>query len=277
MRTLRRQWFGVALITLLLSVVIPALVAQNLDDEAICAQRIRSVTTAFTMYLQDYDEVMPLAFGRARDGAWLYQYSHPVPYDWRASQAAWREAFASIWANALIPYLRRPHEALHCPTAIARKISGISDYANPLRRPLKVSYTYNGLLHQLPMAQVERLEAVPDFWEGLGRSYLVGFAISNPRLNCSDSARPCRYVPRSPDPPYCSLTGTMLLPDSLWIHPRGVVMAFLDGHIAWRRLGLAVSPNDTNPENDPYTGYSSSGVPSNFWWDGCYPLIFRPY
>ncbi len=277
MHTLRRQWFGVVLVALLLSVVVPTLVAQIRDDEAICAQRIRNLTTAFVMYLQDYDEIMPLAFGRDRSGTWLSQYSHPVPHDWRTAQSGWRDAFASMWANALIPYLRHPHENMHCPTAIARKLSSVSDYANPLRRPLKVSYTYNGLLHQLAMARVEHPATVPAFWEGLGRSYLVGFALSNPRLNCSDPAAECRYVPRRSEPPYCPLTGTMLTPDSLWIHPRGVTMAFVDTHVQWRRLGLVTSPNDTNPEYDPYTGYNSSGVPSNFWWDGCYPLIFRPY
>ncbi len=276
MRTLRKQGFGVVLMVLLLSVMIPTLVAQIRDDEAICAQRIRSVATAFLMYLQDYDEIMPLAFGRDQFGTWLYQYSHPVPHDWRATQAGWRDAFASMWANTLIPYLRRPYEEMHCPAAIARK-SSLSDYANPLRRPLKVSYTYNGLLHQLPAAQVEQPATVPSFWEGLGRSYLVGFAVSNPRLNCSDPAYECRYAPRRSEPPYCLITGTMLTPDSLWIHPRGVVIAFADSHVQWRRLGLVTSPNNTNPEYDPYTGYNSSGVPGNFWSDGCYPLIFRPY
>jgi prepilin-type processing-associated H-X9-DG protein len=45
--------------------------------------------------------------------------------------------------------------------------------------------------------------------------------------------------------------------DSVWIHPKGTVMAYMDGHVGWRRLGLAIAPNDTDPNYDPFTGYNA--------------------
>ncbi len=265
--------------------MVPALVAQmRISRDELCFARLRVIATSLLMYLQDYDEIMPLAFGRGPDGNWLANYAHAVPYDWRPTQTSWRSAYASTWANTLVPYLPERgievasrYDWLHCPVAIATKPSGITDYSNPQRRPAKVSYTYNGLLHQLSLARVSSPATVPSFWEGRGRSYTVGFAVSNPTLRCPPNSD-CRYMPRREEMPPCgAVTGTMFTPDSMWIHPKGTTMAFVDGHVVWRRLGLVIAPNNTNPDYDPFTGYNSSGIPAYFWFDDCNPWLFRPY
>jgi len=271
------------LLVLWLGALTPVLVAQrHLSHEDQCLHRMRTLALAMQMYLQDYDEVFPLAFGRDLTGNWLWDVSSPVPHNWMPPFPSRDAAYASMWANVLIPYLpaygaeiASRYDWLYCPATIAKK-SGLLTYGEARRRPAKVSYTYNGLLHRLMVGQVESLATVPILWEGSGRTYFVGFAYSNPTLRCGDRNIDCRYRPRQPDGS-CPLQGSMFTADSMWIHPKGTVMAYADGHVSWRRLGLAVAPNNTDPDYDPYTGYNSAGVPSYFWWDGCHPRIFRPY
>jgi prepilin-type processing-associated H-X9-DG protein len=185
-----------------------------------------------------------------------------------------------MWANAILPYLSfrggaPRYDLLYCPATIATKIAD-SNYANPRRRPAKVSYTYNGLLHRLSLGQSDNPATVPALWEGRGRTYLVGYALSNPTLRCENPRIECRYYSPARDG-YCGVGGAMFTIDSVWIHPKGTVMAYMDGHVGWRRLGLVVAPNDTDPNYDPFTGYNTSGVPSYYWFDGCNPWLFRPY
>jgi prepilin-type processing-associated H-X9-DG protein len=272
----------ILLIALWLGVLTPLLVAQrHLSHEDQCIAQVRVIALAMTMYLQDYDEVYPLAFGRDTTGSWLWNRAHPVPHDWVPPDPVRDAAHASMWANAILPYLSfrggaPRYDLLHCPATIATKIAADTRYANPRRRPAKVSYTYNGLLHRLLYAQVLNPTDVPLLWEGQGRTYPVGYAISNPTLRCENRSVECQYQPRSQDGS-CIVRGAMFIADSMWIHPKGTVMAYADGHANWRRLGLVIAPNDTDPNYDPYTGYNTSGVPTNFWWDDCNPLIFRPY
>jgi hypothetical protein len=84
MREAYRKLGVILLMTLWLGALTPVLIAQrHLSDEDQCVSRMRMLSTAMLMYLQDYDEVFPLAFGRDTTGNWLWSYAHPVPYDWR--------------------------------------------------------------------------------------------------------------------------------------------------------------------------------------------------
>jgi prepilin-type processing-associated H-X9-DG protein len=281
MREAYRKLGVILLMTLWLGALTPVLIAQrHLSDEDQCVSRMRMLSTAMLMYLQDYDEVFPLAFGRDTMGNWLWSYAHPVPYDWRQPDPSREAAFASMWANAILPYLSfrggaPRYDLLYCPATIATKIAD-SNYANPRRRPAKVSYTYNGLLHRLSLGQSDNPATVPALWEGRGRTYLVGYALSNPTLRCENPRIECRYYSPARDGA-CRVSGAMFTTDSLWIHSKGTVMAYMDGHVSWRRLGLAIAPNNTDPNYDPFTGYNTSGVPSYYWFDGCNPWLFRPY
>ncbi|MFN3689491.1 MAG: hypothetical protein ACK4UU_01045 [Fimbriimonadales bacterium] len=248
------------------------------DGEAACADRVRTLVTAMLMYLQDYDEVMPLAFGRTTDGVWLWNQYHPVPADWNANQLQYREAYASMWANALSIYLpvRGPgvasrYDWLLCPSV---RLQRLGNYTGVQKRPASVSYTYNGLLHRLEVGRVAAPHLVPLLWEGRGRDATYGYALSNPVLRCT-SVSNCQYRPYTGGE--CSPRGVMFgLLGSAWIHPRGVAFAFVDGHVAYRRLGLVVGAN-TNYNYDPFTNYDSNGIPQSHWTDGCNPWLFRPY
>ena len=52
--------------------------------QASCLSNCKQWGTAFLMYLQDYDEVFPPAYGYDRSlGGWAVSNNHAVPADWR--------------------------------------------------------------------------------------------------------------------------------------------------------------------------------------------------
>lgn len=274
-----QRWLTVVALAILGSALFVPIVAQSrLNRDELCLVRIRTVALGVLMYAQDYDETMPLAFGRLPSGQWMWNRYHAVPYNWRSDQEDLFPIYASMWANAIIPYLPERgvgtvsrYEWLRCPASLPKRIENIN-YSVAQRRPVVVSYAYNGLLHQLPINLVANPAAIPIVWEGRGANSAYGLAISNPFLRCDNPNNTCRYYP-------CDLrrTGGMLTTEgSLWIHSKGVLFAFIDGHTEWRRLGLVVNAN-TDYNYDPYTGYDETGVPWFYWWDGCYPWLFRPY
>lgn len=77
-----KRWFAVCALATLLSAILAPLVAQSRPSpDDLCFARMRTVGTALQMYLQDYDENFPLAFGRSGTGTWLWNRYHSVPYD----------------------------------------------------------------------------------------------------------------------------------------------------------------------------------------------------
>lgn len=280
----RHLWLATLLVAAAVSVLLAPIMAQlRPADEEICFARVRTIAYGMQMYLADYDETFPLAFGRDPVINWLWNFLHPVPHDWRPGTVSLYPAFASMWANAILPYLRSPvantptaYDWLRCPSVRPYRISGL-DYTTARRRPAYATYTYNGLLHQYALALVENPATVPLVWEGRGRRAAFGYALSNPVLQCDipNLAPLCRY--NASCQPSGWPRGVMFALDgSIWIHPKGVLFAFVDGHVEWRRLGLVVG-GATNPNYDPFTNYNAQGIPSASWRDSCgYPLLFRP-
>ncbi|NUQ70555.1 MAG: hypothetical protein HUU17_07010 [Chthonomonadales bacterium] len=63
---------------------------------------------------------------------------------------------------------------------------------------------------------------------------------------------------------------------TMWVHTGGANFVAADGSAKWRRLGAAITPENTDGNTDPYTGYDANGVPGSYWWDGCHAWLFRP-
>lgn len=188
-----------------------------------------------------------------------------------------------MWANSIVPYLparsggfaASRYDWLRCPVIQPQRYPNLN-YSNARRRPVAVTYTYNGLLHAYQLAGIQSPHIVPALWEGRGRAAHYGFAISNPVLDCSNSSLPCRYQPRDPNTGFCPSRSLMVVPlGSFWIHPKGVVFVYADGSAGWRRLGLTIG-GATDPNYDPWTSYDDRGIPAQHWWDGCHVFLFRP-
>jgi len=272
----------IAIIAILAAILFPVFAqARDKARQTTCTSNTKQTALAFMMYINDYDETFPLGFGRAGGtGAWLWNYYHAAPYNWRPSVPPSDPRYPSYlvhWSNAIQPYVKN-YGLYECPSCPPKRLN-TPDYNSPQATPAKVAYTYNGLLHGLSQAQVVAPSKLPLAWEGRGKASMEGFALTNPALRCDgDPSRPCRYFSCTyGNPGNAYPTGAMFVLDGpMWIHSNGALFAHADGSAKWRRLGAQIAPADTDWRVDPYTGYDSNGYPGYYWWDGCNPWLFRP-
>jgi prepilin-type N-terminal cleavage/methylation domain-containing protein/prepilin-type processing-associated H-X9-DG protein len=260
----------IAIIAILAAILFPVFAqARDKARQASCLSNLKQMGTAFMMYVQDYDEKFPLAFGF--DGTnWLWNSSITTPSNWRAGNTALRDQW---WSNSLQPYIKN-YQVYACPSGPEVKLAGI-DYSAPVVPYARVSYSFNGLLHQYPLAGVATPAGLPLVWEGRGKAQVAGFALSNPALVCSAGGA-CLYTAKGTA---CANTtnggsGTMFTLDgTMFIHSGGAQFLYADGHAKWVRLGGSAT-SDFNV--DPYTTYDSAGNPTQYWGNGCHPWLFRP-
>jgi prepilin-type N-terminal cleavage/methylation domain-containing protein/prepilin-type processing-associated H-X9-DG protein len=269
----------IAIIAILAAILFPVFAqAREKARQTSCLSNDKQMGTAFMMYVNDYDEAYPMAFGMASDGAWLWQFLHAVPQNWRPLPAGDRRlnAYPTHWANSTQPYIKNL-QLLACPSGPEVRIN-TPHYNTPVTKWANVSYTFNGLLHTYSMAGVATPASLPLVWEGRGKAAVAGFSLANPVLICDNPYVTCRYIPYTDG---CGATNgttsTMFVLDgTMWIHNQGANFVLADGHSKWRRLGATLSPGDTDYNTDPYTGYDSAGFPGFYWYDGCHAWLFRP-
>jgi prepilin-type N-terminal cleavage/methylation domain-containing protein/prepilin-type processing-associated H-X9-DG protein len=269
----------IAIIAILAAILFPVFAqAREKARQVSCLSNDKQMGLGFMMYVQDYDETYPLAFGRSVTSGWLWNFNHAVPVNWRPLAAGDHRlaCYPVHWANSTQPYIKNT-QLLACPSGV--NVSIAADV--PVVPPAPVAYTFNGLLMQYSMAGVAAPAQLPMIWEGRGKANVVGFALSNPALRCDNNMDPtgCRYQPASTN---CTstFTGTFsamfVLSGTMWVHNGGANFTLADGHSKWRRLGATLTPGNTDWRNDPYTGYNAQGFPGFYWWDGCHAWLFRP-
>ena len=75
-----------------------------------CTSNTKQNALAFMMYINDYDETLPLGFGRAGGtGNWLWNFYHAAPYNWRPSVPPSDPRYASYlvhWSHVIQPYVK---------------------------------------------------------------------------------------------------------------------------------------------------------------------------
>lgn len=245
-------------------------------SEKVCAQNLHQIATAIRMYLQDYDERFPLMYEReSPTGAWRWNEPVPVPSDWRDASSRRGQ---TVWANSLNPYLgnrRNTYWNLRCPATLPAKVAGV-DYSTRVKSPIGVSYTFNGYLHEYPLSAVSSPDNLPMVWEGLGREYLIGFALTNPILRCDRADKLCLFTPCT-DPSTTYPRGEVRLPrQSVWLHSNGMFFVMVDGKLVSRRLGVRLAPNSSDPA-DPFDQYNANGIPAVARTNACGHLsLFAP-
>lgn len=271
----------IAIIAILAAILFPVFAqAREKARQTQCLSNLRQLAHAYQMYQTDYDEVLPLGFPFLPGNGWLSGIYVETPADWRRDPVgeAWIiEAFRSVWVNSLMVYIKSGG-ILRCPSGQLQRLAGEGIAGRP--QPHEASYTYNAMLHSLPLAQVLHPAHVPAFWEGMGKVALLGLAIGNPSLSCPNPNLPCRYngCPRDGSDAYPR--GLAFRPRAtMWIHSNGASFVFTDGHVKWRRLGAHTGGVNTDYRIDPFTRYNSQGIPQSFWAnrEGCeHAWLFRP-
>lgn len=172
--------------------------------DSTCLNNLNGLATAFALYVLDWDDRYPMAFTvESKTNRWRSGYPRniedlcPIPPDWRWSQSSdQHEVNYTHWANSVFPYCSSWGE-YECPEGPKRTRTAEgapkSEYEEPWIQPRNSSYTFNGLLHTYAQSGVVSPAKLPLIWEGLGKVRIVGFAMSNPILNCTSTTEECMY------------------------------------------------------------------------------------
>lgn len=263
----------IAIIAILAAILFPVFAQAREKARGIaCLSNLKQLGTATTMYVQDYDETFPMAFGYSiNQGGWTSGFTRPVPPDAFPDPDVWRCSYS----NAIQPYVKN-YGVYACPSSTIQN----GGYA-AISPAVKISYTYNGLLQSYPLAGVASPSGLILLHSGRGRSYRLNGDLVQPALACSNAADlTCVYKPAVAG---CSsavngqTSGFFTSLDGMGIHGRGQNVAYTDGHAKYRTLSLStITPATTNPNIDPWRSYDANGDISAAWTDGCHVYLFRP-
>jgi prepilin-type processing-associated H-X9-DG protein len=268
---------SVVALTGLLGLFLAPLVVQlkSQQESNICLSNLRRIGQATLMYVQDYDQTMPLTTSNI-SGRWLSTFPHMVPADW-SSLTTHPAVIGSkwVWPNTALQY-GITVETLQCPSQEAYRYNVPRfTYSSSQAKPAAVGYTINGLLNAYPVSAITSLHKVPLIWEGRGRSGFLGGSWQNPVLNCPDAFSPCTYNTSCEGNRNGGTGFHGAVVGSIWTHGRTNAWLFADGHVEKRNLG-AVLGKSTDYNIDPHAEYDERGVPRFAWTNGCHSWLFRP-
>jgi prepilin-type N-terminal cleavage/methylation domain-containing protein len=268
----------IAIIAILAAILFPVFAqAREKARQASCASNLKQTALGILQYVQDYDEVFPLA--TVRSGALWYGTDNPTfwtsPPNLRGTPTAARQA---VWTNSVQPYMKN-YQVYDCGSAVNWVIStAATNFAPP-----RVMHSMNGLLTQFPLAGVSASPSLLLIWNGFLKNAPMGYANTNPQLQCPDSTQNCMYVARSTSG--CGTGNGSQSRINLyagmptytqWVHGSGDNRGYADGHVKWVPL-KGDSRNDAYSSTNRETGNiinSSGGFDT--WWDTCHMWLFRP-
>ncbi len=293
MRTSRRAGFTliellvvIAIIAILAAILFPVFAqAREKARQTSCLSNCKQLVTSTLMYIQDYDEMFPLAYGW-NAGAWYGSggattwgpFVGDTPADWRSTSAAAQNVYGAYWGNSIQPYVKNQQVGV-CPSATTLLDLGAVAGASGTNKPGTLTLTYNGLLMSYPQAGILVPAQLPLLHEGLGKGYIKGFQAPNPFLRCPNPGA-CSYQPYDPNTGACQnvnggRSGWFGFVDTAYVHTGGMVFTYTDGHAKWKKIGAAAGAS-TDLFNDPYSQYTAAGLPNGRWFDGCHSAYFRP-
>jgi hypothetical protein len=259
--------------------------AKESAKKAAAISNLKQMGTSLNIYLTDSDDMFPLGYRYTPgtpDGTWRFNFTVSTPLGWmgpglvQGTPARMAED-QSHWSNTINPYTKN-YGVYEGPGMPTRDVYGPIP-AGQIKAPALVNITYNGLLHAYNATAVAQPSRIPLLWNGRGKGNALGASLSNPSLNCPNPGD-CRYnAGASPQAAAVYPGGWMyVIYETIWMWANGGNFTMTDTSTKFRRLGAAISPANTDPLTDPYTGYNAQGNPGFFWCNTgpCYPYLFRP-
>jgi prepilin-type N-terminal cleavage/methylation domain-containing protein len=270
----------IAIIAILAAILFPVFAqARAKARQATCISNTKQLALATLMYVQDYDESYPMAFGYYPGLGWLWNYYGNVPWNSNCTNGAcgpaWTSGMSGYWQNSIQPYSKN-YQVEYC----LGSAKDVPVYGQAAGAPAiqKVTYTYNGLLQSSSQAIVNVPAQLPMITEGQGAAALGGAGLNSPVLICDTSTDlTCQYKPAGG-----SGNGSSSL---AWgfqataaVHGNGQTYAYVDGHAKYKGLSLSAQSfaAHTSWTNEPWAYYNAGGFPVSYWTDGYHVWYFRP-
>ncbi|MCU0316531.1 MAG: prepilin-type N-terminal cleavage/methylation domain-containing protein [Fimbriimonadaceae bacterium] len=271
----------ITIIAILAAILFPVFAqAKAAAQKTASLSNLKQLGTAAAIYTADHDDTFMATFVPSpMGGRWTTNYLQPAPADWVPGMSDdARNAAQVFWINNMRPYVK--NEQIHRdPVAVNFNQSGLYVPATKPAGLPSYSYTYNGLLHRYSATAIASPSQLPLFWNGRGKSAMIGTGFVNPYLICPNLAEDCSYRPATGST--CAtgnggISGTsrQSFGTGYDVHARGVVMTFADSSAKTRRLGVFSSGN-----TDPFTLYNNSAFPTRTWYNtasACHSFMFRP-
>lgn len=269
----------IAIIAILAAILFPVFAqAKEAAKKTQGIAQYKQVGTAAQIYLADYDDKFPGAFGYFPGVGHMWLYGHDTPADWYPGLSANYLNFArGSWANSIQPYMKN-YQLYEAPGAPNLNLFG-DDFSIAQKQVANVNTAMNGLLHNYSATAIAAPSQLPLFTQSNGKVNFQGYAYSNPYLQCDNPNAPCAYVPSSPT---CGAnngeySGLFTPEASMWVYSNGLIVTHADTSTKFRRVGANVNGR-TDFRTDFYSRYDSSGKPAAQWQDSnfCHALLFQP-
>lgn len=222
-----------------------------------CFERGHNLALAINMYAGANDARLPLALSydtknrryRSNEPA-----SYPAPWLIETGPRLIAENLA-VWVNSTLPYAI-DDKNFFCPSTEIIHLPGLMyRISRPL--PAAMTYTYNGLLHQLPVSEVADRSQTIVVWEGMGCTSLNGFAFSSPMLDCETGVCNSETVK----------TAHLFRPlRTMLVHKQSFTAVYLDERAAAIEVGS---------DKDPFIYEGVAGRAEAYWTENGVPPMFR--
>lgn len=274
----------IAIIAILAAILFPVFAqAKVAAKKTQSLSNVKQVGTAVQIYLADYDDNFPRAFGFYPGIGHMWNYWHDVPADWRTTDPTYVEFANGSSLNNTEPY-RKNRDML--------ELAGISKSFNPFastfytagNRAKKTGLAYNGLLHSYNATAVESISQLPLFTQ-VGGDLNANGADTGPLpvIGCSTATALCRYAPMATATTCASGNGNL----SWYFYPNARHQLYgnaqtwvrTDSSAKIYRVAMRKDGGLTDFRSDPYARYSNNGVDQGVaWYDNgyCHAVLFRP-
>jgi prepilin-type N-terminal cleavage/methylation domain-containing protein len=298
----------IAIIAILAAILFPVFAqAKVAAKKTATLAQYKQVGTGAQIYISDYDDMYPLAFGpNTTNNGWRIGAYHAVPNGWTSTGAPARDTEPRKSEegmqinNSLYPYLKNwgLYSGTGLPTAsnpaLVQSVNGV--------QPALVNLSFNGMLHAWSATAVAQPSRLPLLSPTMMRQNLKGAVITSPSLDCQASGNQnCRFAPGAlpsgaPGPFGGAQYGYVwwgvgdAANFTLWQYGRG--MSFVSSDTSARFFNFN-APNwpqyAANVNSSPWSAFDPNGPPgSPYWMTDCvspgrvkgsepyYPGYYRP-
>lgn len=299
----------IAIIAILAAILFPVFAqAKEAAKKTATLAQYKQVGTGAQIYITDYDDVYPLAFGpNTATNGWRIGSYHAVPNGWTSTGSPARDTEprmteeSMIFANSLQPYLKnyKLMGGTGLPTA---SNPNMTQSTLTGKGPELVNLSFNGMLHAWSATAIAQVSRLPLFSPTMMKQNLRGAIITSPALDCQPSGnQSCRFnpggLPSGAPGPYGGANYGYVwwgVGDSgnftLWQYGHGMTFVAADTSAKFFNFNAPLWPlYAANVNSSPWSSFDPAGPPgSPYWMTDCvspgatkgsqpfYPGYYRP-